>query len=513
MAASRTTVLSLAVLGAVALIGAAYLPYAFSGDQAFFTLGALRMHEGGALYRDFWDIKQPGIFAFYYIAGTLFGFNEVGIHLFELLYLLIFAVVLQQTLNSRFERPWIAAVTPLLIIGWYYLVAGTNGYTQVEALVGFPLYVSMYCCIRAFQSEHVSGGLLAAAAVAGAIVVAFKLIYLIVLVAVWFAIVFASGRMQREGVRIGILLGTFACAVALLWVWCASLAGAQLLYYTFFTVPSYLVRLPSPPFSRLIHAFTWYAGVAAPLLLLGLVGVWTKWKARDPLVWGCVAWILAAVIAIVIQRQSWWAYQTMLLAVPSGILAAKGLDSIRSLNRVVMAVLVVCALPYAWKYIQEGRMLQRHDFARTTASAQAYREALNPLYVEAREDTGILRSAAAVRGNIYVCGNPLYYLQAGREQATALNGWAPELFMPQQWMTLEQQMQQARPPYVFITNDNEQLIASRASDFSSFIGRQYRVLERTPRGIWYGDRYAAMIWKGKLGSAESVSGSTWAISL
>ena len=44
----------------VAVIGASRLFDPFSGDQALFLVGAETLHAGGVLYRDYWDIKQPG---------------------------------------------------------------------------------------------------------------------------------------------------------------------------------------------------------------------------------------------------------------------------------------------------------------------------------------------------------------------------------------------------------------------------------------------------------------------
>lgn len=46
--------------------------------------GAINLSEGGVLYQDYWDNKQPGLFWFYGLAGMLFGCIELGIHLLPL---------------------------------------------------------------------------------------------------------------------------------------------------------------------------------------------------------------------------------------------------------------------------------------------------------------------------------------------------------------------------------------------------------------------------------------------
>src|SRR5882757_6746566 len=76
----------------VVLIGLVHLPLPFHDDQAFFTVAAMKLNQGSLLYRDYWDIKQPGIFAFYWLGGKLFGFNEVGIHTLELFWMTGLAV-------------------------------------------------------------------------------------------------------------------------------------------------------------------------------------------------------------------------------------------------------------------------------------------------------------------------------------------------------------------------------------------------------------------------------------
>src|SRR5262245_57903999 len=107
----------LLALAAVFLVGLLHLPHPLGGDQALFLVGAQKLRHGALLYRDFWDVKQPAIFLFYLVGGTLFGFHEVGIHAFELLYLMAMAVVLQATLRSYFQNPAIGALAPLLTVG------------------------------------------------------------------------------------------------------------------------------------------------------------------------------------------------------------------------------------------------------------------------------------------------------------------------------------------------------------------------------------------------------------
>jgi hypothetical protein len=92
---------------AIAVLGAARLAYPFHGDQALFMLGARTLAGGGTLYVDFWDCKQPGIYLLYLLAGRFFGFDEIGVHLFELVWNLGWAAAVISTTRSWFTRDWL----------------------------------------------------------------------------------------------------------------------------------------------------------------------------------------------------------------------------------------------------------------------------------------------------------------------------------------------------------------------------------------------------------------------
>ena len=60
----------------MAALASIHLPYPFAGDQALFLLGAAALDRGEVLYVDFWDIKQPGIYLFFWLTAApvwLFG--------------------------------------------------------------------------------------------------------------------------------------------------------------------------------------------------------------------------------------------------------------------------------------------------------------------------------------------------------------------------------------------------------------------------------------------------------
>jgi hypothetical protein len=87
--------LDVIVFTAVTFVGLARVPESFFGDQALNALMGKVIASGGAPYADLWDLKHPGVFFFFAAGGMLFGFDEVGIHLFELLWMLVTALAVR----------------------------------------------------------------------------------------------------------------------------------------------------------------------------------------------------------------------------------------------------------------------------------------------------------------------------------------------------------------------------------------------------------------------------------
>ena len=136
---SRLLLCLLALIPVLSL-GILHLPHPFDGDQALIMVGARALEDGGRLYVDFWDNKQPGIYLFYWLAGKLFGFNEVGAHTLELIWYSGLAVWMTLGLRTYFRRPWLAALVPLASVGLFYGMSDKWHLTQVEALASLPLF-------------------------------------------------------------------------------------------------------------------------------------------------------------------------------------------------------------------------------------------------------------------------------------------------------------------------------------------------------------------------------------
>lgn len=78
---------------AVALVSAALptLLYPMTRDQGIYAyIGDFMLH-GGVPFRDAWELKPPAVYFTYAAAFVLFGRSELGVRLFDVLYVLVSA--------------------------------------------------------------------------------------------------------------------------------------------------------------------------------------------------------------------------------------------------------------------------------------------------------------------------------------------------------------------------------------------------------------------------------------
>ena len=149
----RILVPALLSIAVVAGLGALNLNYPFVADQVIAHLGGRTVAEGGKLYIHFWDNKLPGLFWFHALAGQLFGFTEFGLHCLELIWMLVFSVLLIVALRGWLYVPWLSVFGPIAVVGTYYASADPFHMTQVEALIGLPLLACAWSACRAVQSS------------------------------------------------------------------------------------------------------------------------------------------------------------------------------------------------------------------------------------------------------------------------------------------------------------------------------------------------------------------------
>ena len=131
-------------LSLVLMAGGFRLAMPFWGDQALFTIYGRELTKGAVLYRDVFDVNQPGIFIYYAIGGLLFGFTEVGIHLFELGYWVAFSLFASVALRRYFTTAWAAPLVPICTVVVYYLYVDPVDLTRIEMLIAFPILLAWW---------------------------------------------------------------------------------------------------------------------------------------------------------------------------------------------------------------------------------------------------------------------------------------------------------------------------------------------------------------------------------
>ncbi len=500
----RTTLGALLTTAAIAIVGSIDLIYPFLGDQALFTVGAKQISHGAMLYRDFWDLKQPGIYWFYLLAGRLFGFTEAGIHLGELLYFLALAALMTLTLRRYYHRPATAFLAAFLTVGVYFIVCGTWHLTQVEGLVAFPIFLCFW--LSQLKPSNPPRPLrFFLMGVAAGVVVLFKMFLILLPISFLTISIFHQFWRQRRQLKeiiITILVPAAAGITATLlpcivYFW---LRGQlPLLYRTFFLYPPRIVaELPGYGHGVLRSGINWFLIASAPLLPFAACGAITRLrKERDAATIALISWFLLATLVVLIQRM-WWQYHFLLPLFPLGLLAAAGFENIliqkenapfrksqiafRSLSILGLTILLV---PYLLRFSIKAARELRHGVPLTIAAQQQFRESISPVYKQARAQVVILEAYSHDSDPIYVLGDPTIYFLANRLQAVPINGWSPEWLLPEQWNELAAQLKSNRPAYIFVSAANDDILTHRGDAVMQVLNSEYKRISADSDGAWY----------------------------
>lgn len=472
--------------------------------------------DGGAvLYRDIWDIKQPAIFVFYLLGGKLFGFTETGIHLFEIIYWLSFGILLIVGLKKYFRNPLFAVLTPLFTVGIYYAVSGSLHLTQAEALAGFPIFLSLWFCLKFLENPDRKFYMFLSG-LFGGIVLTFKLLFLPIVFAFWlFLFVFFLFPFGQNAKRI-LISGAFAFSgllipIALVIIYFARNDALADLYYTTFVYPSNAVIEITKMQDRkehLIGGLVWFFKSYFPAVTLTFVFLLFNIKSllrkknltaqsEKFLFAGSFLWFFAGFAVILIQRLSWWEYHYSLLMIPTGILAVKGVENlfekiktdlkIRQKILAQIILIVVIALLFipagrrlAHKIRQSGEVeiieIGNRQFKVTGDAA--------PDYKSISADTAFL-AAENPKPPIFVVSNPLYYYLSDTLPSFASNGAMTDMFTRLEWQRLDREMTEKPPKYVFIEPQWSKLIAEENPFFIDFLREKYSVYSTGDRGSFY----------------------------
>lgn len=455
----------LVALGSIAVLAALVLPMPFSADSAMFVWGARELHEGVRIYADFWDMKQPGIFWFCQIAGSLFGFDAIGIHLGEALWQLALAVVLVLIARQFVENRLLAYVAPLFCLAPYY---AAHFLTMVEMLVVLPIAVIVLCVLRGDEQNPRQWLLHAVAGAMLVVVAVFKLFLVLVPGAVILAILAlqAGTGAERIGVifnrRILPMLAGAVIATAIVSAWLYSQDALGIALWTAFVYPVQAIEVfPARPLSQLLRGVEWLVKLTWPLLLLAPAALLAAGRTkRTALLVALLAWIVVGAIAVSAQALSRWTYHMQLFLVPIGLLGLLGLDVLftylprfklpaarvaAGLALGVFAAVTVILLP-----LKNGLLYTIVSNEPWTAgSLREYQERLEPRLAQLRESAAFLNEPDALPGKIVLLGDSRILLTTSRRPVVQVNGWAYHL--PGQLEQIASFLEAERPPYVYVS--------------------------------------------------------------
>lgn len=511
-------------LAIVLLVGLIHLHQPFGGDQALITTIASAMNQGEVIYRDIWDAKQPGIYVFYLVGGKLFGFHEVGIHTFELLYMLSFSVVLILTLRSYFTHRALASIIPLLTVGMYYGSSINFFLTQVEALVGFPIFLALWYAAKSSEVGGRQRTYLFFSGLMGGVVLLFKLIYLPILVSFWLAVLFDSILRKKRRVLSGfvqictpIFLGVLA-PIAVFLLYCVWHGILGLVCWTYFEYPLDMSETLDFSIKNQIPALRFLIKGFSPVIAFGLFGVYDFFRGRrDLLTVNLVLWMIVG-LGLVFMQGLGWTYYYFLLVVPLGILCARGLDALwqmllsgepegvsRKHSIALILVVVLLFSPTLEVLAFKGRELARYGFALSKEDRLRYQYGLYGLYSDIDAEVSVLSGPESVPGPIYVFGDPLFYYLSKRDVAIRIPIWP--FLLPEQLEEVVRDLERASPPYVFVGDkfiDREEdprphrpgaaddagvaalpYLASYMRETQRILSEKYTPLHESAVGTWY----------------------------
>lgn len=493
-----------AALGIVLFAGSLNLLFPFVGDQAVALLAARNIVEGGTLYVDFWDNKLPGLIWFYVVAGKLFGFTEQGVHALELLWMTIFSLVLMVTLRRYVHLAYLAAMAPIAVVGTYYFAAEPFHLTQLETLVTLPIFLAAWLTAIGSTKPELSAWHFFGSGLLAGITVVFKLVYAPLFVALWFVASIDRFARHRSSplllfrrvwlpVAAGVVL-VLAAVAAKFWY---DGALGELLWTAFIYPPQALATAPPAGFLRLAESLmffgTYYAVWIGFIVFAGIM--WWR-EERDLLTSLLFVWLVLGLGLILIQRFSWWQYHFVNLFAPAGILGVRGMsDLIRLLARDstskyagAMFLSIALAFPLVGSLaVPAGQKVRAYlkVFVTDHRDVADFKRMVSHDYAAIEHSVRFLNDKAALRGPVYVFGDPLYYYLSGRKPALPTTGWAWAYYLRSQWDELPAQLDAARPPYLYIDKQNRDLIDKRNDGLHALIEKQYLALLKDHEGAWY----------------------------
>lgn len=489
-------------LALIVLVGALKLEQPLGRDQAVHAWVGQRMMEGAVAYRDVWDVRQPAIFALHTLAIALFGPSVRAVHLVELGWMLVLAVLIMVLLRGYYRQRYLSAAAAVAAIAPYYVFVQPYSQMQVEILVGLPFFLTAWLLWRASVNDRHVVAMAFAAGLATGVGTAFKHVLAPIpmtfaLLSAWFTL--RRPRSVSATVAVGRVWIPFAAGVIAVWAAIFLMFFIQgafsEFFWTNFIWPLENLHVGEPaPLSRLIEGALVFFTSTTPWALLALAAVGGLFRSAEPkftsFLWG---WIFAGAGALLMQRTSWWAYHFLMFYVPVGLLAVRGIDRMVSglvdrgtLSRFaamgLSILLVLLPLAGLAHPIGEQARTLYNTLVVEGKDTDAYRRENFPEYAGAAAVADYLRS---VGGNepVYVIDNLTLVLLSHRDIGQPVPGqWFGSLRPAERWLVIPKQIEAIPPRFFFVENRIAGDFATYSPSLQAMLDREYRVVMDIPFG-------------------------------
>lgn len=501
LARIASAVLVCGLLMLVIFAGILKVNYPLRNDQSLFLLFAEEISKGSNLYTTIWDIKQPFIFIFYYVAGKFGGFSDYAAHTMDLIWNICFFVVVVVFSRRHFASRWIAGITPFFLL-IYYTYVSPSELTQVEALIALPLMLSAVLAIRAADNTPATVPLAFLAGFSAGVASGFKIpfamtalsIHVYVLVCAW------RGGTPARAVVLRLFLPWLSGAM-LLWLlllvyFLAHGTAGEFLRSTFLYAAQDAMNLEQAPLSRLLLGCAQILVTLAPwFCLLGGFLLPPRIEERVPLAPLLLIWIGVATAMILVQRFSWWPYHWWQLLAPLFLLCMLGLDRIVGAiherawldgrQRWILPLLLLAPFSVVLNPLGQNAYFVINAGAPRSFDGTAFRLEVDRNYRDVLGATAAFPGDCA-RDRIYVFGTPAIYLRLGCRYLHKFAGQNVPYISEDQRAELAERLRAMPPDWIFVAPALADWLERREPALQALLDAGYRPAISGDWGTWFG---------------------------
>ncbi len=322
--AERIAWLACAVV--LAVWAAAYLTWPFSNDQGNLAWVGDVVLSGGMPFRDAWDVKGPGAHLMFAFVEMVFGRNEWGLRLFDLVMMAVCAACLRSIVREYAGRGAMRWSVVLLLL-WYASLDHHNT-AQPDAWAGVMITGTVALMVTRTRLSTISGF------VSGVLIGYCALIkptYLL-----FFALPLLDGwcHLRAEGVGrtvrfwlasgVGLVLPIALCIG---WFWYRGALDDWIAVHLHW-IPSSYADVDAAWLNRGQYLLAFLTTERfAPAVPLVIGGLWVVRQQSDRDVGILVAWMLAAALGVLVQGH-FYEYHWLPIYPPLALLAGIGLDAL-----------------------------------------------------------------------------------------------------------------------------------------------------------------------------------------